>query len=288
MVAGGEAYRGTYPNGQILKSKGKERYPQWLESQEEHRAKIEETKRNREILSNAPPEQEVEKEPEEAELLQDVKYEYHLGDKVYIGASEYEILSVDDERVMLYDYDVPLFNKEFSRTEFDRKVQENPMNKHLIVKEEPAEERKETEEVQTNMGSMPIEDYREIVASQSGFDSYDEMYHQGYRIGNGYDKKPEPVVPAWEQKKKSKALTYTLMCLWQTVTPLILEKMRLKRLVKRNASAEILWRYSFLKNVRKKTDLPLLKNRLSYQSMSVGVGFQKPLMKIIQRGQRNI
>lgn len=131
-----------------LNPKEKERYPQWLESQEERRAKIEETKRNREILSNAPPEQEVEpaeKEPEEAEISQDVKYEYHLGDKVYIGASEYEILSVDDERVMLYDYDMPLFNKEFSRTEFDRKVRENPMNEHLIVKEEPAEERNEKE-----------------------------------------------------------------------------------------------------------------------------------------------
>ncbi len=190
-----------------LNPKEKEHYPQWLESQEERRAKIEETKRNREILSNAPPEQEVEpteKEPEEAEQPQDVQYEYHLGDKVYIGASEYEILSVDDERVMLYDYDMPLFNKEFSRTEFDRKVRENPMNEHLIVKEEPAEERNEAEEVQTNMGSMPIEDYREIVASQSGFDSYDEMHRQGYRIGNGYDKEPEPVVPAWEQKKKVK------------------------------------------------------------------------------------
>ena len=146
-----------------LNPKEKERYPQWLESQEEHRAKIEETKRNREILSNAPPEQEVEpteKEPEEAEQLQDVQYEYHLGDKVYIGASEYEILSVDYERVMLYDYDMPLFNKEFSRTEFDRKVRENPMNEHLIVKEEPAEERNE--------------------------------------------KEPEPLVPAWEQKKKVK------------------------------------------------------------------------------------
>ena len=146
-----------------LNPKEKERYPQWLESQEERRVKIEETKRNREILSNAPPEQEVElaeKEPEEAEISQDVKYEYHLGDKVYIGASEYEILSVDDERVMLYDYDVPLFNKEFSRTEFDRKVRENPMNEHLIVKEEPAEERNE--------------------------------------------KEPEPLVPAWEQKKKVK------------------------------------------------------------------------------------
>lgn len=129
-----------------LNPKEKERYPQWLESQEERRAKIEETKRNREILSNAPPEQELaEKEPEEAEISQDVKYEYHLGDKVYIGASEYEILSVDDERVMLYDYDMPLFNKEFSRTEFDRKVRENPMNEHLIVKEEPDEERNEKE-----------------------------------------------------------------------------------------------------------------------------------------------
>ena len=146
-----------------LNPKEKEHYPQWLESQEERRVKIEETKRNREILSNAPPEQEVElaeKEPEEAEISQDVKYEYHLGDKVYIGASEYEILSVDDERVMLYDYDMPLFNKEFSRTEFDRKVRENPMNEHLIVKEEPAEERNE--------------------------------------------KEPEPLVPAWEQKKKVK------------------------------------------------------------------------------------
>ena len=146
-----------------LNPKEKEHYPQWLESQEERRTKIEETKRNREILSNAPPEQEVEpteKEPEEAEQSQDVQYEYHLGDKVYIGASEYEILSVDDERVMLYDYDMPLFNKEFSRTEFDRKVRENPMNEHLIVKEEPAEERNE--------------------------------------------KEPEPVVPAWEQKKKVK------------------------------------------------------------------------------------
>ena len=171
-----------------------------IAEQEVKRARAAEQVKNREVMSTVL----AEKEPEEQEMLQDVEYEYHLGDKVYIGASEYEILSVDDERVMLYDYDMPLFNKEFSRTEFDRKVRENPMNEHLIVKEEPAEERNETEEVQTNMGSMPIEDYREIVASQSGFDSYDEMYHQGYRIGNGYDKEPEPVVPAWEQKKKVK------------------------------------------------------------------------------------
>ena len=43
-------------------------------------------------------------------------------------------------------------------------------------------------EVQTNMGSIPIEDYREIKAMQNGFDSYDDMYNQGYRLGDGYDK----------------------------------------------------------------------------------------------------
>lgn len=43
-----------------LNPKEKEHYPRWLESQEERRTKIAETKRNREILSNAPPEQEVE------------------------------------------------------------------------------------------------------------------------------------------------------------------------------------------------------------------------------------
>lgn len=282
-------------------------YPEWLAEQEVKRARVAEQVKNREVMSTVP----AEKEPEEQEMPQDVEYEYHLGDKVYIGASEYEILSIDDERVMLYDYDMPLFNKEFSHIEFDEKVRENPMNEHLIVKEVPTEARNVTvdyndaffinqdnatvtwiyynpdsaaggqyvtnilnfdeiteiakdsqtsneffdrlgsianqtladvgtewfseaeirflekpdftdctqdtmqsliseaekssvTEVQTNMGSMPIEDYREIVASQSGFDSYDEMYHQGYRIGNDYDKEPEPVVPAWEQKKKVK------------------------------------------------------------------------------------
>lgn len=282
-------------------------YPEWLAEQEVKRTRVAEQVKNREVMSTVP----AEKEPEEQEMPQDVEYEYHLGDKVYIGASEYEILSIDDERVMLYDYDMPLFNKEFLHIEFDEKVRENPMNEHLIVKEVPTEERNVTvdyndaffinqdnatvtwiyynpdsatggqyvtnilnfdeiteiakdsqtsneffdrlgsianqtladvgtewfseaesrflekpdftdctqdtmqsliseaekssvTEVQTNMGSMPIEDYREIVASQSGFDSYDEMYKQGYRIGNGYDKEPEPVVPAWEQKKKVK------------------------------------------------------------------------------------
>lgn len=40
-----------------LNPKEKEQYPQWLEKQEARRAEIEEQKRNREILSTAPPEE---------------------------------------------------------------------------------------------------------------------------------------------------------------------------------------------------------------------------------------
>ena len=374
-----------------LNPKEKEQYPQWLEKEETRRAEIEEQKRNREILSTAPPGEaerpdsddiigkeviiddrrfiiekvgkisgdvsmrdvtfedtvgfpinRVEKIDYVRSLLAEqsdkknelnTQYEYHLGDTVYIGASEYEILSFNDERVMLYDTEMPLFNKEFTREEFDRKVRENPLNDHLRVTSLPAEEKavaqenisensteteqnfapntsyndafflddesqtvtwiyynpdsnsggqyvtntlsyddvieaarqyegagdffdylggiakqeladvgtewftqaeeqfKETpdftdctkatmesvtkraknfETVKTNIGNVPIEDYREIVASQNGFDSYEEMYNEGIRIGNGYDKEPEPIVPAWEQKKKSKAHSFDL------------------------------------------------------------------------------
>ena len=310
-----------------LNPKEKEKYPEWLEKQEERRAEIEEQKRNREILSTAPPESE--KPAEETET----QYEYHLGDSVYIGASQYEILSFDENRVMLYDFDMPLFNKEFTREEFDRKVRENPLNDHLkvnvlpveekaVIGEEKAENDTETAQntspstgyedaffidrdnesvtwiyynpdsnaggqyvtntlsfdeireaakeykvaedffdyigsianqeladvgtewfedaeaefhktpdltdcspatmavlienteradmVATNIGNVPIEDYREIVASQNGFESYEEMYNEGYRIGHGYDKEPESIVPAWEQKKKSKVKSFDL------------------------------------------------------------------------------
>ena len=306
-----------------LNPKEKEQYPKWLEKQEERRAELAEQQRNREILSSAPT------EIENNEVETEARYEYHLGDTVYIGASEYEILSFDDERVMLYDTEMPLFNKEFERLEFDRKVRENPMNDHLRVTVLPAAEKAdigeniaqndtETEQktdyedafsinreqesvtwmyfnhdsnaggqyvtnelsfdeireaaqshksaddffdylgsianqtladvgtewfeeadnafkqtpdltdctsatmeallentersdmVATNIGKAPIEDYREIVAVQNGFDSYDEMYNEGIRIGNGYDKEPEPIVPAWEKKKKEKVKSFDL------------------------------------------------------------------------------
>ena len=115
-----------------LNPKEKAQYPEWLQRQEERRAALAEERRNREILSTAP--------SEKAEAKNE-QYEYHLGSTVYLGANEYEILSFDDERVMLYDTQFPLFNKEMTRTEFDSKVQENPLNDHLKVVEKHREEK---------------------------------------------------------------------------------------------------------------------------------------------------
>ncbi|OUP77052.1 hypothetical protein B5F08_09405 [Anaeromassilibacillus sp. An172] len=105
-----------------LNPKEKEIYPKWLEKQ-----------KSKELDTSFVKTDSSEKK----------EYEYHLGDKVYIGASEYEILSFDENRVMLYDTGSPLFNKEMTRSDFDRLVSENPMNEHLQVKEnsEPVPEK---------------------------------------------------------------------------------------------------------------------------------------------------
>ena len=118
-----------------LNPKEMAQYPEWLKQQEERRAELAEERRNREILSVAPSEKETAAKSEPAE------YAYHLGDKVYLGAGEFEILHFDDERVMLYDTQFPLFNKEMTRTEFDSKVQENPLNDHLKVAKKHPEEK---------------------------------------------------------------------------------------------------------------------------------------------------
>ncbi len=62
-------------------------------------------------------------------------YEYHLGDTVYIGADEYEIASIGTNTITLFDPKFPLFNKEMSIDEFERKLQENYSNDHLIIKD---------------------------------------------------------------------------------------------------------------------------------------------------------
>ena len=116
-----------------LNSKEKEYYPRWLERQEELWAERAAEREIREALFT-PPSEKSESAPVEYE------YRYTLGASVYIGASEYEILSVDDDRVMLFDKSFPLFNKEMPRAEFDAKVKENPMNDHLKVAIQPEKE----------------------------------------------------------------------------------------------------------------------------------------------------
>lgn len=36
--------------------------------------------------------------------------------------------------------------------------------------------------VKTNIGEMPIEDYRDIKTMQLGFEDYEDMVSQGYKI----------------------------------------------------------------------------------------------------------
>lgn len=84
--------------------------------------------------------------PAEKEAIPiDDEYKYLLGASVYIGAEEYEILSFDENRVMLFDKQFPLFNKEMTRAEFDSKVKENPMNDHLKVAVQPEKEKQITQ-----------------------------------------------------------------------------------------------------------------------------------------------
>ncbi len=125
-----------------LNAKEKEMYPQWLDKMLLEETERVEVKTNREILSLEPKE---------------YRYEYHLGDMVYLGANEYTILSVDEEKVILNDSKFPLFNKEIYRVEFDRKVKENSMNNHLRVEIRPVQE-----EAKETTNKLLYQDYAEI------------------------------------------------------------------------------------------------------------------------------
>ena len=99
------------------------------------------------------------------------KYEYHLGDTVYIGAEEYEIAGITDDIITLYDPKFPLFNKQMDFEEFEQKVQENYSNDHLKIEnrqnEKVLEDNKiqlsnEKEQIeQTKVEEPPVE-YKEI------------------------------------------------------------------------------------------------------------------------------
>ncbi len=119
-----------------LNPKEKEYYPTWLEKQEQIRSERATEKEIRDAIYTPSAENEA--------ISVEYEYKYSLGASVYIGADEYEILSFDENRVMLFDKQFPLFNKEMTRTEFDSKVKENPMNDHLKVSVQPEKEKQIT------------------------------------------------------------------------------------------------------------------------------------------------
>lgn len=159
-----------------LNSKELEDYPKWLDEKDQEREFIEASNNLAEKIIVEPTEEKYD-------------YQYHLGDKVYIGADEYEILSIGISNVVLYDFKYPLFNREMSKEEFDRKVQENPANDHLKVKvsdikDNVNEEPSGMEENVKEEISIPIEEETEV--------------------------QEENIVPVFEKKKSNKIRSFDI------------------------------------------------------------------------------
>lgn len=159
-----------------LNSKELEDYPKWLDEKDQEREFIEASNNLAQKIIVEPTEEKYD-------------YQYHLGDKVYIGADEYEILSIGISNVVLYDFRYPLFNREMSKEEFDRKVQENPANDHLKVKvsdikDNANEEPSIIEENVKEEISLPIEEEPEV--------------------------QEENIVPVFEKKKSNKIRSFDI------------------------------------------------------------------------------
>lgn len=157
-----------------LNSKELEEYPKWLDEKDQEREFIEASNNLAEKIIEEPTEEKYE-------------YQYHLGDRVYIGADEYEILSIGISNVVLYDFRYPLFNREISKEEFDRKVQENPANDHLKVKVSDIKDNinEESSNIEENVKeeiSLPIEEEPEV--------------------------QEENIVPVFEKKKSNKIKSF--------------------------------------------------------------------------------
>lgn len=94
------------------------------------------------------------------------EYLFSLGDTVYLGTHEYEVLSFDENEVVLYDTQFPLFNKTMTRGEFEDRLKENPLNDHLLhAVEEPQIEA-------TDETAVAVEGPEESVESGPFIDHY--------------------------------------------------------------------------------------------------------------------
>lgn len=159
-----------------LNSKELEEYPKWLDEKDQEREFIEASNNLAEKIIEEPTEEKYE-------------YQYHLGDRIYIGADEYEILSIGISNVVLYDFRYPLFNREMSKEEFDRKVQENPANDHLKIKVSDIKDNinEESSNIEENVKeeiSLPIEEEPEV--------------------------QEENIVPVFEKKKSNKIRSFDI------------------------------------------------------------------------------
>lgn len=85
------------------------------------------------LLSTEP---QVSESREEHPPVVNLPYDLPEGTVIFIGMEEYEIQSVSDDKVVLHDLTYPLFTKEMSRAEFERRLRGNPANDHLKIKEE--------------------------------------------------------------------------------------------------------------------------------------------------------
>lgn len=101
------------------------------------------------------------------------EYRFSLGDTVYLGTHEYEVLSFDENEVVLYDTQFPLFNKTMTRGELEDRLKENPLNDHLLhaVEEPQIEATDETavavEEPEESVESGPFIDHYYVVEDLS-------------------------------------------------------------------------------------------------------------------------
>ena len=66
------------------------------------------------------------------------EYKLSLGDTLYIGAQQYELLSLSNEEVTLFDPSFPLFHKVYPRQEFFDLLKENPLNDKYLQEIRPA------------------------------------------------------------------------------------------------------------------------------------------------------
>lgn len=74
--------------------------------------------------------------------------------------------------------------------------QNNVQNVQNLQKTVQSEPEIQEETVETNIGNIPIEEYRDIMAQQAGFNDYADMRRQGYKLGNKYDVEVQEVQEA--------------------------------------------------------------------------------------------